>query len=113
MIRFVAAVFCMLLLAGPAQGEVFKWTDENGKTHFTDDIGNIPEKALDKSEAIRMGRPGGDEEISPKGRADSDALDPADRKQRDCLRRCAARKYVGRICKQRCGVGEGYGAGLE
>jgi archaellum component FlaC len=39
-------IFILLLLfsANLSYGEVFKWVDEKGEVHFTDDISTIPEK---------------------------------------------------------------------
>ncbi|MEE8128632.1 MAG: DUF4124 domain-containing protein [Nitrospinaceae bacterium] len=38
---FVITVIC-LVLAAPASAGLYKWKDENGKTHFTDDPSRIP-----------------------------------------------------------------------
>ena len=29
----------ILLLAPPASAEIYRWTDENGRVHFTQDLG--------------------------------------------------------------------------
>ncbi len=35
--------FLSLIVASPVQAEVFKWVDEDGKTHYTNDITMLPE----------------------------------------------------------------------
>ena len=62
-------IFILLLLfsANLSYGEVFKWVDEKGEVHFTDDISTIPEKYRrgiqeievkeDKEEAKKEGQP--------------------------------------------------------
>ena len=42
------------LIAGPAAADVFKWTDELGKVHFTDRLSNVPTGA--RSAVERIGR---------------------------------------------------------
>ncbi len=104
--KIFIAVFCVFLSAGPAQGEIFKWTDENGKIHFTDDIGMVPEKEMDRSEALTpdRGPKGMAREEDRRNLADRDARRYGNKKQSECLKRCAGKKFAGRICKQRCGV---------
>jgi len=49
MIRLLALTTMLCLLSTPALGgKVYKWVDENGKIHFTDDINKIPSKARSK-----------------------------------------------------------------
>jgi len=36
--------FSLLMIHFPVHAEVYKWADENGNFHFTDDYSNIPEK---------------------------------------------------------------------
>ncbi len=36
MIRFAIAVLCGALLAAPAVGQVYKWTDDEGRVHYSD-----------------------------------------------------------------------------
>ena len=33
-------------------GEIYRWTDERGTAHFTDDVSNIPEKDFERVETI-------------------------------------------------------------
>ena len=41
MVRIVLIALCVLL-ATPAWGGIYKWVDEKGKTHFTDDLRKVP-----------------------------------------------------------------------
>jgi len=36
-----------------AEADMYQWTDKNGKTHFTDHPGNIPEDAIDKNKPVK------------------------------------------------------------
>jgi hypothetical protein len=47
MMRYATLIFC--LLAGPALAEMYKWTDENGKTHYSDQ----PPPGVTKTETIK------------------------------------------------------------
>ncbi len=43
--RYVFLLVILLLIAvSPAYGEMYKWVDEKGTIHFTDDLSKIPEK---------------------------------------------------------------------
>ena len=43
--RFIVPVVILLAVLAPAShGEMYKWVDERGAVHFTDDVSNIPEK---------------------------------------------------------------------
>lgn len=104
--KIIYAVLCVHLMASPAQGEIFKWTDENGKTHFTDDVGKIPDVEIDRLDVLDLGKevtPGENKEGSP-GRGGSDTLKYGDKRQKDCLKRCASKRFIGQLCKQKCGV---------
>ena len=37
-LRWIFIPFLFFLWASPAWGAVYKWKDENGRLHFTDDI---------------------------------------------------------------------------
>jgi len=39
--RSIAAA-CVLLAAAPAAAEIYRWTDEQGREHFTQDLGQVP-----------------------------------------------------------------------
>ena len=50
------AGFCLLALARPGfAGEIFKWTDENGKLHIADDIDKVPAKHRGQAEEVESG----------------------------------------------------------
>ena len=43
--RFIVPVVILLaVLASASHGEMYRWVDERGAVHFTDDVSNIPEK---------------------------------------------------------------------
>ncbi len=46
--RWVIAIFSLLLLFTFANAEIYKWVDEKGTVHFTEDPSTIPEKYRDK-----------------------------------------------------------------
>lgn len=51
----VLLVFFGLLFAGQlARGEIYKWVDEKGTTHFTEDPSTIPEKYKDQTRSERI-----------------------------------------------------------
>jgi hypothetical protein len=50
---FVITVIC-LVLAAPASAGLYKWKDENGKTHFTDDPSRIPLDNRNKKDMKKM-----------------------------------------------------------
>lgn len=56
----------ILLLSLPqtARADVYRWEDESGAVHFTDDLSNIPAAYLDKAMMLNMETPAG-REISP------------------------------------------------
>ncbi len=43
-IRILIYALGIIFLASPAAGKIYKWKDESGKTHFTDNPGKIPKK---------------------------------------------------------------------
>lgn len=49
----VSFFFCFLFISSMAHGDVYKWVDEKGTLHFTDDLSKIPEKYRPKVEIIR------------------------------------------------------------
>ena len=51
MIRYAPLMLC--LLAAPASAEMYKWTDEDGKVHYTD---QPPPAAARKSETIKASK---------------------------------------------------------
>lgn len=45
MVRFATLLIIIsIALVSPCYGEMYKWVDEKGTLHFTDDLSNIPEK---------------------------------------------------------------------
>ena len=45
MVRFATLFIIILIgLVSPCYGEMYKWVDEKGTVHFTDDLSKIPEK---------------------------------------------------------------------
>ncbi len=51
MMRYATLLLC--LLAGPALAEMYKWADENGKTHYSDQ----PPPGATKTETIKGPKP--------------------------------------------------------
>jgi hypothetical protein len=35
-------------------GEIYRWTDDRGTTHFTDDLSKIPEQYTDRAEKLKV-----------------------------------------------------------
>ncbi len=50
---FIVTVIC-LALAAPASAGLYKWKDENGKIHFTDDPSQIPLDYRNKKDMKKM-----------------------------------------------------------
>jgi hypothetical protein len=53
MMRYPSLVV-LCLLAAPVSADMYKWTDENGKTHYSD---QPPPNAATKSETIKAAKP--------------------------------------------------------
>lgn len=53
-VTVVALVIALLTIAFGAQAEVYKWTDDKGTIHFTDDYSHIPEKYVPLAETRRF-----------------------------------------------------------
>jgi hypothetical protein len=49
-------IFTTIFLPAPFlfSGEIYRWTDERGTVHFTDDVSKIPEKFLKEAERIEV-----------------------------------------------------------
>ena len=49
-------IFITLFLPAPFlfSGDIYRWTDESGTVHFTDDLSKIPEKFLKEAERIEV-----------------------------------------------------------
>ncbi len=61
----------LLVIASPASGEMYKWVDEKGTIHFTDDLSKIPEKYQSDAQSQKMPKelpgelPAPKEEVDP------------------------------------------------
>lgn len=65
--RIFVILFLVVLLTGPAYGEMYKWVDEKGTVHFTDDLSQVP---MDR-------RPGTEIEKTPKEASPSNEKRPS------------------------------------
>jgi len=54
--RILFTILFIFLMSQTSLAEVYKWVDENGVVHFTDDLIQVPEKYRPKAE--RIGLPG-------------------------------------------------------
>jgi len=65
----------ILCVSDSSFAEVFKWVDEKGGVHFTDDVMQIPQKYRPKTEKMEMPELGVDKkkegESAPKGKGDT------------------------------------------
>jgi len=52
--HIVFILFFLLLIVEPSFSEVYKWTDDKGVVHFSDDITNIPEKYRPKTDKVGL-----------------------------------------------------------
>jgi hypothetical protein len=43
-----AVIFCILFITWPCWAETYRWVDEKGTIHFTQDYGSVPEKYRDQ-----------------------------------------------------------------
>lgn len=78
-------LFCLLLaLATPALAEVYKWTDEQGKVHYS----NVPPPTVE-TEPVKLTHPEGvkppERNVEPPVRRNREADDERSRKQ-ECAR---------------------------
>lgn len=49
--RLSLALLTLVLWAGSLRAEIYKWIDKDGVVHYTDDLGQVPEKQRAKSES--------------------------------------------------------------
>jgi clan AA aspartic protease (TIGR02281 family) len=56
----------LMALALPARAEMYKWVDEKGTVHFTDDISSIPEKYREGVEERETSKETPDQEVGEK-----------------------------------------------
>ncbi len=47
---FITPIVLLMIFSLPCQGEMYKWVDEKGGVHFTDDLSAIPERYLPEVE---------------------------------------------------------------
>jgi clan AA aspartic protease (TIGR02281 family) len=50
--------FLIFLLAVPSSAEIYRWTDENGRVHFTQDLGRVPARYRKQAETGAKGSSG-------------------------------------------------------
>lgn len=48
--RIIISALILVLLSGPSFAEIYKWTDDKGGVHFTEDSSTIPEKYKNQAE---------------------------------------------------------------
>ncbi len=67
-IVFLLFSLFIFMMGRPSFADVYRWTDDNGYAHFTDDITQIPEKYRKAVEKIgpEVGEAGGESELSSK-----------------------------------------------
>jgi hypothetical protein len=53
----IALLLCSF--AGPAAADIYRWEDESGALHFTDDLSSIPEKHRKKAQDVQKTPPRG------------------------------------------------------
>ena len=54
----ILAVLIFLVFQSPAHSAMYKWVDENGKTHFTDNPSKIPQNSKSKGQYKKFAQPG-------------------------------------------------------
>lgn len=83
MVRIILIFLCFLL-ATPAWGKIYKWVDEKGKTHFTDDLRKVPVDQRPEMQRPRTSRKSDVvEEKKMKGNASSEGEDQENNKTQD------------------------------
>ena len=63
----LSTVFVFLLSPVPAIADIFEWTDDQGNTHFSDNIGSVPEKYRKKARRLTTDAPKTEDLCSPQG----------------------------------------------
>ncbi len=63
--KIILIILLTLLAIEPSYSQVYRWVDEKGVVHFTDDFMNIPEKYRPKMD--KVGVPEGKAEAKPEG----------------------------------------------
>jgi hypothetical protein len=75
MVRLTLILLCFFL-ATPAWGKIYKWVDEKGKTHFTDDLRKVPadqRPEMPSQPVPRIPRPSVKKESAEKSKKEGDA----------------------------------------
>jgi hypothetical protein len=74
--RILVTILSTFLISQLSFAEIYKWVDEKGAVHFTDDMTQVPEKYRPKTEEV--GSSGGEKEgtkgegqIAPKGKEET------------------------------------------
>ncbi len=57
-LRFLLLFIMMVVLVPSSHGEMYKWVDEKGTVHFTDDLSSIPEKYRQDAETRKPPKEG-------------------------------------------------------
>ena len=94
----LAFVFCVFL-AHPAASEIYRWTDAQGRLHFTSDLGQVPERYTSQSaisepnkSSVSILRDGSTPNSDERARAVKERVDDLRRQQK----RAAAQKKPAR-----------------
>src|SRR4030065_238055 len=66
--KIILIIMLTFLAITPSFSQVYRWIDEKGVVHFTDDFTNIPEKYRPKMD--KLGVPEGKAETKPGGEPD-------------------------------------------
>ncbi len=71
-----SSIALLLLLNSPALGDIYKWMDDRGVTHYTDDLKKIPEKYRSGAEDFDQIEHGGSVTYDPSlGKPSASAAD--------------------------------------
>jgi len=62
--NFLSALMICILLISPCYAEMYKWVDEKGRIHFSDDLSRVPEKYRSGSEIRKIPQEGKETTIS-------------------------------------------------
>ena len=64
--RAILFVVIWIVFLSPAYGEMYKWVDEKGTLHFTDDLSKVPEKYRPEAETLKTPKESPSQEIVEK-----------------------------------------------
>ena len=105
--KILSIVVLSIWVASVCHAGVFKWEDENGKVHFTDEVGEIPSQKLDQSEAWSFDpeRGGSANKKNMKMPEENEPINSlTDRKKKECFRICKQRNFLDGVCEQKCDI---------